>query len=113
MRRSRWPGRVAILVIVLPLACGDMRQDELDCEEAVSHLLACCPGFTGSHIECTYVAGCTTTTYPAISYLQSQCIRGESCDTLVRSGVCDRASGYYPVTTGDSDASTGPATVCP
>ena len=32
------------MALVVLFACGDMRQDELDCEEAVSHLQSCLPG---------------------------------------------------------------------
>jgi len=112
MRRGRLPGWLAAVAITLPLACGDMRQDELDCEEAVSHLQECCPGFTGNNVECTYVSGCAGTTYPEISYDQSRCIRGESCDALVRSGVCERTRQLSPEPTGRGATTFFPQ-VCP
>jgi hypothetical protein len=111
MPRTRATAWLLAAAVLVPLACGDMRQDELDCEEAVSHLQECCPSFDSSHIECLYVSGCETSTYPAISIAQSQCIRGESCATLVSSGVCTRAQGVWPVQADADD--TGAAAVCP
>ena len=82
----RAPGWLIAAAVGLMFACGDMREDELDCEEAVSHLQDCCPGFDARRIECIYVTGCGGTTYPAISIAQSQCIRGESCSALSARG---------------------------
>lgn len=79
---------LALLVAVL-LACG-IRQDEFDCENAAAHLQECCPGFDATSIECTYSPYCTTT-YPAIDVADSDCIRSESCEALIGSGVCGRA----------------------
>ncbi len=103
------------MALVVLFACGDMRQDELDCEEAVSHLQSCCPGFDSSGIQCTYSAACGTTQYPAISQSQSQCIRGEACGKLISTGVCSHAQGVWPVTVmGDAGGpESAPATVCP
>ena len=111
MPRARVTGWLLAAVVLVPLACGDMRQDELDCEEAVSHLQECCPSFNSRNIECLYVSGCETSTYPAISIQQSQCIRSEACTALVASGVCNRAQGVWPVQA-DADNS-GAAAVCP
>ena len=111
MRCARTTSWLLVAAVVVPLACGDMRQDELDCEEAVSHLQECCPSFDSKNIECLYVSGCETSTYPAISIQQSQCIRGEACAELVASGVCKRAQGVWPVQTGADSSSA--AEVCP
>jgi hypothetical protein len=78
---------LALFVGVL-LACG-IRQDEFDCENAVAHLAECCPGFSPTTIECTYSPYCTTT-YPEIDIADSDCIRNESCEDLVGTGVCGR-----------------------
>ena len=109
------PGWLIAATVGLMFACGDMRQDELDCEEAVSHLQDCCPGFDSSRIECVYVTGCTNSEYPAISISQSQCIRRESCESLVWSHVCERAQNAWPVNLDNSNASasTSAAEVCP
>ena len=60
------------MALVVLFACGDMRQDELDCEEAVSHLQECCPSFDSSRIQCLYVQGCTNGEVPDISMPESQ-----------------------------------------
>jgi len=115
MRRSKSPGWLIAAIVGVLFACGDMRQDELDCEEAVSHLQSCCPGFDSSAIQCTYSSGCGTTQYPAIATPQSQCIRGEDCSTLVASGVCKRAQHVWPVVVNEagSDPDSSPDVVCP
>ena len=81
------------LTVLLFLSCGDtLRNDELDCEEAVSHLEHCCPGFDSSGVSCVWQShGCDGSTVE-IDSAQSQCIRNRSCAELVASGVCDRES---------------------
>ena len=87
---------VAFAIVVGTFACGDgLRQDELDCEEAVSHLDECCPGFQAtSRIQCMYDdQGCGNVTEPAIPEDVSSCIRNESCEELATAGgVCDRVT---------------------
>jgi hypothetical protein len=112
-------------ILAVLFACGNpLLQEELDCEEAVSVLDKCCPGFAGSLLQCEYTSDCSGTTYPAISEDQSACIRGESCDTLRSSGVCDRAQQARSYTTGGiqtcpltvpncTPSEPGPAQVCP
>ena len=96
MTRSslRWRSgfTVSLLVGVL-LGCTGIREDELACEDAVSHLQACCQGFTGSNVDCTYEeGGCKeNAVFPEISVSQSACIRSESCAELRSTGVCARA----------------------
>ncbi len=101
------PVSTASVVFVL-LACGDpLRQDELDCEEAVSVLASCCPSFDAHEIRCIYNAaeGCETqAVYPDITIAESACIRGRSCSELVASGVCAR---------GQQAGQVGAVQVCP
>jgi hypothetical protein len=110
--------RVLLLTAVLGSAvvcCAGIREDELLCEEAAAHLNTCCPGFEVTSLACTYQSGCGSTTYPALSVAASQCIDGESCATLVASGVCQRAQQAQAVVV-DSDAGTDAgsfAEVCP
>jgi hypothetical protein len=95
-----------------------MLKDELDCEEAVSYLQGCCPGFDGAQIECTdWPKGCNAghaewDESPAITEEQSACIRAESCSTLIATGVCARAQKAGPVWTGPPGG-TKPDQVCP
>ena len=79
-------------LVVLSLACGDaLRQDVLDCEDAVAHLAACCPGFVNSTISCVYDhEGCSSQD-PQLTLDESQCISRASCADLVASDVCGRA----------------------
>jgi hypothetical protein len=90
---SHWRrGFTVALVVGLVMACGDIRQDEFLCENAVAHLQRCCPDFTSSSIDCTYAPGCTSTVYPELDATQSDCIMSESCGALLASGVCDRVA---------------------
>ena len=92
MRRT--PFALALFVGV-GLACC-MRQDEFACENAVSHLQDCCQGFRAGNISCTYDDQGCSTIYPEFDVDQSNCILGESCATLVSSGVCSRATALPP-----------------
>jgi hypothetical protein len=92
-RRARWRTAFTVSLLVwLTLACG-IRQDEFVCESAVSRLQGCCPGFSGSSIDCTYVPpkACTGPVYPEIDDAQGECIEGRSCAELVAMGSCERA----------------------
>lgn len=87
------------LIIVAALrgfafACDDVRQDELDCEEAVAQLQHCCSALDTRSISCEYRApGCETDAEdPDIGLAESRCIRERSCEYLVKSGVCERAA---------------------
>jgi hypothetical protein len=107
--QSRWGWRggltVALLVGVL-LGCTGIREDEFVCEDAVSHLQQCCPGFVAGNVDCSYEpAGCEENpVYPEISISESTCIRGESCNELRSTGVCTRAIAV-PAGTAWADAS--------
>jgi hypothetical protein len=93
--------------VALVFACGDaLQQDELDCEEAVSYLEGCCPGFDTRGLSCVD-NGCGGHN-PDISEPQSACIRAEGCHELVASGVCERAQQALPGSNGTSTTQ-----VCP
>jgi hypothetical protein len=87
-------GFTVSLLVALLLGCTGIREDELACEDAVSHLQACCPGFTGSNVDCTYEeGGCErSAVFPELNVNQSACIRNESCSELRATGVCARAA---------------------
>jgi hypothetical protein len=106
-------------IVLGTFACGDaLRQDELDCEEAVSYLDGCCPGFQASStLRCEYIdnGGCAAPTLPGISEDQSACIRSKSCATLQQTGVCARAA-MVQVNAGQTSTPgsvPAPITVCP
>jgi hypothetical protein len=77
------------------------REDVLHCEDAVSHLIECCPHFDAASVRCDYAYeppdGCSgpdqTATYinPDLAQPASDCIRAASCETLVANGTCVRA----------------------
>jgi hypothetical protein len=97
MGKSRFgwsTGFTVALVVGLLLACNGIRNDEFACEDAVSHLQQCCPGFTGSNVSCTYdsYSGCSSgASFPDFTVDQSACVRSETCALLQSSGVCERA----------------------
>jgi hypothetical protein len=104
--------------IALLFSCGDqLLPDEIDCEEAVSYLEHCCPGFQPGRLACVYKQeGCSGATHPALSVDDSTCIRGESCSTLAATGVCDRAQHAMSVTYDPEDPNSQlppPDVVCP
>jgi hypothetical protein len=84
------------LFVVIGFGCTGIREDELACEDAVSHLQECCTGFGATNIDCTYEpGGCDSSPqYPALSIDESACIRGQSCAALVANGVCQRAMRF-------------------
>jgi hypothetical protein len=116
------PLLVALGVAVL-LACDPLDGAELDCEEAVSVLADCCPGFDTSPLQCIVAPpqGCNGGgTSPALSQDDSACIRTETCAELISSGVCDRAQAARACTSGGTNSygdSIGPtcsgSAVCP
>lgn len=74
------------------------RQDTILCEEALAHLMTCCPDFDSSRVQCTYYFsddGCddqSETTLPSFDIAQSTCIAGMACGSLAASGICARAA---------------------
>jgi hypothetical protein len=110
--RGRGLALVTAFLSAIAITCGAIREDELSCEEAVSHLSACCAGFRSSSVHCVYSEGCTTNTYPDFTTGESECIRGESCDVLNRNGVCQRAASLGGGPVADGGYVTA-AQVCP
>jgi hypothetical protein len=92
LRRTWWLGGALALIF----ACGDaLRQDELDCEEAVAHLKECCPNFPTYRVSCVYQSNGCESNGPDIDMAQSQCARDRSCSELVQAGVCERFEGNW------------------
>jgi len=86
--RSPWL-RLALSAAALStlVAGGGLRQDEIDCEQAVAHLQDCCPDFGTATIACVSSQGCDVSD-PALSIAESQCILDRSCESLIASGLC-------------------------
>jgi len=85
--------KAAALVAVWATTLGAIRKDEFLCEEAHARLVECCPGFSTNASYCSFSEGCGSTSYPALSPEESNCIRGASCESLRDSGICARAAG--------------------
>lgn len=89
--------RAALACVVwcgLSVRCGTLRQEELECEEAVARLYECCPSAPLSEVNCTYEeGGCEgEPRVPDIPVRQSRCVRTLSCLELTTQGVCDHAA---------------------
>jgi hypothetical protein len=97
-RRRWWSGLSIALIVGLVLACT-IREDEFACEDAVSRLKDCCPGFDPSRVDCTFTSGdgCGGDVHPEINPTNASCIRGEACDALQSTGVCARAMKLPPM----------------
>lgn len=90
-----------------------LREDELECEQAVAELEACCPGFVSAAINCEFSVGCGTTTYPALTLRESQCITGTACSELQSNKVCERAADAGPIVVGEEGGTASRTEVCP
>jgi hypothetical protein len=92
------PWRRALTIGVLlnvGLACTGIREDEFECEEAVSYVSECCPSFQASSVRCIYTPPSTcenNAVLPDIDIATSRCVRSRSCEQLVSQGICDRAA---------------------
>lgn len=97
------------LAIGLSLACG-IREDELRCEEAVAHLVDCCPAFHKELVDCTYFpgssssSGCNTGHRPDIAIEAARCITALDCPSIQRTDYCTRV---------EQNVMTGAAVTCP
>jgi hypothetical protein len=103
-----------LLVALSPLLLGssDLREDQFECEQAVSHLKGCCPAsFDPTKVACDYESGCGSTQYPALGVDDSKCIEQKSCDQILASGVCSAVEGLQPYVA-DQDSSAIPPRVC-
>jgi hypothetical protein len=117
IRRHTWRRGATLtagVLVAVALSCAGIREDEFDCESAVAHLSDCCPQFNAQLVDCTYQApqACGATVYPDLGVAQSNCIRGESCETLRASGVCTRAQSL-PLDGLTDDSGVPAPVVCP
>src|SRR5262249_3541736 len=86
--RRRWVRFLGVFAMCLP-ATQCLRNDEVDCEEAVQHMIQCCPGFNPNAIQCEYYNGCDLS-YPDLTTRESSCILDTSCTGLRNNGICAR-----------------------
>jgi hypothetical protein len=115
MRLNRVVLVAAIGLALLGFRCADgFREDEMECENAMSYLAKCCPGFQSDQASCDYsdnssACGTGVVVLPVLSVSESHCIEGESCDQLRSSEVCAHAQQlpYVP------PSASAPQPVCP
>jgi hypothetical protein len=87
--RRSWLRFIGMLLLCVP-ATQCLRNDEVDCEEAVEHMVNCCPGFPATALNCDFYEGCGTRGFPDLTPSESACIIGSTCSDLSRNGICDR-----------------------
>lgn len=99
---------------------NNFRESVIQCEEALSYLEDCCPGFDATQVACHYFYSDSTDCSghrsvehdePDLSEDESACILDRSCNDLVTQGVCQRVATLH-VTQGDAGA-VSTAKVCP
>lgn len=85
-------------VVAVVLSCGEIREDEMLCEEAVSHLEECCPTIDPRRLNCVYDQGCGTDLVPVLTPDASECLSATGCADLQSRGICDgiRQLSYQP-----------------
>ena len=90
--RRKFLVRIALACVALAsLSAFGVDKEELDCEQAVAHLIACCPGFDARSIVCEHGAGCGgSSSRVDLNLARSGCILGASCEDLVASGACEQ-----------------------
>ncbi len=118
MRKNLWRWSRGALVAAgatLLVADGGLRQDEIDCEQAVSYLEGCCPAASLRPVACVRNDGCFVDVYPDLSIAESQCILATSCQDAIAHGVCDRLSQLPPTMEDDAGdlVNTPHPPVCP
>jgi hypothetical protein len=91
MGRKGWTsvlGTIAVVAVVL--SCGEIREDEMKCEESVSKLTDCCPNLDPHRFVCIYdQRGCNgQQLVPIFSSKASDCIENRTCDDL-KAKSCD------------------------
>lgn len=82
-----------VVLLVVGVSCNGFREDEITCEQAVAHLVECCPetSFLGVRCEHVNAKGCdenaTDEVFPDLRTEQARCVREKSCGEL-RPSLC-------------------------
>jgi len=86
VRRPSTAGRGAVLgaLVAIVLSCGSIRDEELQCEEAVSRLEECCTNLSAGRFSCD--PGCNSSV--DLTERASACVRDRSCEELSSRGIC-------------------------
>ena len=83
----------ALLSLVLLGGAEGISKSELTCEEAVKHLIDCCPDDAPAKLVDCYQGRDCDNRSPDLPAAQSQCLRDSSCDALYASGACEAPKG--------------------
>ena len=79
---------VALCALALLGGAEGIDKSELECEEAVQHLIDCCPDHApAKQVDCYTGRGCDDRP-PDLLQPQSICLRDASCDDLYARGAC-------------------------
>lgn len=92
---------------------GGLREDELECEQAVAHLADCCPDLDPAEISCTYVEGCDSSELTTFSVSESQCIEDLGCDDIRARDLCARVRSLPRPHVDDDGGTSARVEVCP
>ncbi len=85
----------AVVLFAYGASCTGFREDEIECEQAIVHLSACCPSYDSNKISCQYQEhrDCNdklvSTQTPDLTSDQSECLSAKSCEEIVAQGLCD------------------------
>lgn len=92
------------MALLVAVGLGALPEEQLECEQAMVHLLECCQP------ESTDVCGggCAAA---VLTLDESACIEGMSCEEMAASNVCDRVSALANVQSNTPDPEH--AAVCP
>lgn len=118
-RRPRTLRRAVLLAIIgtaAMLSTHCLRQDEVECEEAVATLLECCAGFERYTVQCQFNDVCGIS-YPDLAPAESECIFGKPCSEIRSRKICERVTARGELKrrqdSGGTDAQgTPPPAVC-
>jgi hypothetical protein len=83
-------GAIASVALYGLKAEGEVRKDEIECENAIQHMQDCCGADSGRDVDCTYVyGGCEAPDKPPeLSIAQSQCLQTLTCADVQLMGGC-------------------------
>jgi hypothetical protein len=71
------------IAVAFVFACGEIREDEMECEEAVARLADCCSNVETNRFVCIKTHGCGGATLtPDFTADGSECIRKKSCEEI-------------------------------
>jgi hypothetical protein len=104
-RRVRRPVLLLVILGASSLGTQCMREDEVECEEAVASLADCCQGFDITKVDCHYTSGCGES-FPDLTPADSECILDKSCSEILAQDICkkvqDRAAAARPYSSNDA-----------